>query len=178
MKWFLVMLIIVLQSCSNLPVAIRKPPALDIGYSEAVSALAKHQGKPVRWGGTIIDVENEETLTRMQILYYPLGSNGRPIVDRPTEGRFVMESSKFLDPAIYRKDSEITVAGTLGGEIVRKVGKKTLKLPVVAAETLHLWPKRYKNECQDYYYYPYYYGIYPYGLYRYYRYPYLYYPCY
>ncbi|MGR9114452.1 MAG: Slp family lipoprotein [Gammaproteobacteria bacterium] len=176
MKWFLVVL--ALQGCSNLPVAIKNPPELDINYKDAIARLTKYQGMQVRWGGTIIDVENEETFTRIQILYYPLNGNGRPKLSQQTEGRFVLESPKFLDPAIYRKDSEITVAGRLKGEIIRKVGKKTLKLPVISAETLHLWPERYKDECRGYYYSPYYYGIYPYGFYGYYRYPHLYYPCY
>jgi len=167
---------LVIQGCSNLPVAIKNAPALDIKYNEAAGNPSKHQGMPVRWGGTIIEVENEETLTRIQILYYPLDSNGRPKIKQSPEGRFIAESPKFLDPAIYRKDSELTVAGTLSAETVRKVGNKTLKLPVVSAETLHIWPERYTNNCRDYGYFPYYYGIYPYGLYGYYRYPY--YPCY
>ena len=176
MKWFLMILSIVIQGCSNLPVAIKNPPAVDLKYNEVIGNPSKHQGMPVRWGGTIIDVENEETLTRLQVLYYPLDSDGQPKLNKASEGRFVLESPKFLDPAVYRKSSEITVAGTLIGETPRKVGNKTLKLPLISAQTLHLWPESYKNECRYYGYYPYYYGIYPFGFDGYYFYPHMYYP--
>ena len=44
---------------------------------------------------------------------YPLNYYGRPQLNKPSEGRFVIKSTEFLDPAVYAKDKEITVAGTL-----------------------------------------------------------------
>ena len=179
MKWFLVILSIVIQGCSNLPVEIKEPPARNLKYNEVIENISKYQGMPLRWGGSIIEVENEEKLTRIQVLYHPLDSDGRPELSQSAEGRFMLESTKFLDPAIYRRDAEITVAGTLIGETIQKVGKKELKIPVISAEVLHLWPDRYNRAYRDYGYPPfYYYGTYPYGFYGYYRSPYLYFPWY
>ena len=179
MKWFIVVLIsMVAQGCSNLPALIKNPPSVDLKYNEIIGNISKYRGVPLRWGGTVIEVENEEDLTRIQLLYYPLDSSGRPKLKKTTAGRFILETPKFLDPAVYRKDAEVTVAGTLESEAIRKIGNKTLKLPVISAQTLHLWPERYKNDCRGYNFSPYYYGIYPYGFYGYYRYPFLYSPCY
>jgi outer membrane lipoprotein len=109
----------------------------------------------------------------VQVLYYPLNYYGRPDLTKLNEGRFVIKSPEFLDPAIYTKKKEITVAGKLNGEIERTVGKKTIRVPLISSTVTHLWPEIDRN----YYYgyggyggfgYPYYYG-YPYywgGYYR------------
>ncbi|PKM12861.1 MAG: hypothetical protein CVV13_03905 [Gammaproteobacteria bacterium HGW-Gammaproteobacteria-3] len=177
MKTLLIALLItqslVIQGCANhLPTAIQNAPTPDLTYHQVISGdPAKQRGLLLRWGGTVIDVENLETLTRIQVLYYPLDSNGRPQITRPAEGRFILESPLFLDPAIYYKDAEITVVGLLNAETVLKVGDKTLKLPLISAKTLYLWPERDNNGYRGYYPYPYY-RPYPYGFYSPYYYPY------
>ena len=157
MKKYLLSACLLLTACSNLPPAIQDPPAYDLSYQEAVSNIAKYNNAPVRWGGTIVEVENEPSFSAIQILLYPLGSYGRPDLDEPNQGRFVMKSAEFLDPAVYKKDTSITVAGALTGDTERTIGNKTLRLPLVAARHIHLW--------QEVDYYPYYggYGGYGYG---------------
>lgn len=179
MKWLLIVLsAVAIQGCSNLPVAIKNPPDPDLQYQEVAGNVSQFQGKAVRWGGTIIHVENEEKSSMIQILNYPLNSQGRPELDQRATGRFLLFTTKFLDPAIYAKNDELTVAGTVDGESTRKVGHKELTLPVVKSETLFLWPKRSNRYC-NYGFNPYYYyGLYPYGFYGYYGYPSFYYPCY
>ncbi len=168
--------LLLLSACSNLPTAIENPPLYDISYSEATRNIAHFKNAPVRWGGVIIDVENEQNFSLVQVLYYPLGSYGRPKLDKPNEGRFLFKSNDFLDPAVYKKDTEITVAGTLNGDIERKVGNKTLRLPLILSTVIHLWPAYVYAPGGYYggyggfgYSYPYYLG-YPY--YGYYGYPY------
>jgi outer membrane lipoprotein len=162
-----------LSACSNLPPAIEDPPLYDISYSEATRNIGHFKDAPVRWGGVVIDVENEQNFSLVQVLYYPLNSYGRPVTDKANEGRFAIKSSEFLDPAVYAKDTEITVAGTLKGDIERKVGNKTLRLPLISSTVLHLWPAYTYNNNYGYggygyggfgYGYPYYgyYGYYPY----------------
>jgi len=129
-----------LSACSNLPPAIEDPPLYDISYSQATQNIARFKDAPVRWGGVVIDVENEQNFSLVQILYYPLNSYGRPRLDKPNEGRFLIKSPQFLDPAVYTKDSEITVAGILKGDVERKVGNKTLRLPLISSTVIYLWP--------------------------------------
>jgi outer membrane lipoprotein len=157
MKKCLLIACLLLSACSNLPPAIEDPPAFDLSYQEALINISRYKNAPVRWGGTIVEVENEPSFSAIQVLLYPLGSFGRPDTDEPHQGRFVLKSTEFLDPAVYTKDTAITVAGTLEGDTERTIGKKVLRLPLVAAKQIHLW--------QEIDYYPYYggYGGYGYG---------------
>lgn len=160
------LLLFVLNACSTLPPAIEDPPAVDVSYPQAYADSRRYQGAKVRWGGVIIDVQNEKTYSRVQVMAYPLNYYGRPNREKPHQGRFYIDSRDFLDPAIYAKDREITAAGTLQGEQTLQVGNMPLRLPIVAATTLHLWP--------EYQPIPYYNGgFYPFsGYYGYYGYPY------
>ena len=156
MKYCLLIAYLILAACANLPPAIEDPPAFDLQYTEAVSNIRKYKNAPIRWGGTIVEIENEATFSALQILVYPLGSYGRPDLDEAQQGRFVMKSPEFLDPAVYTKNTAITVAGVLEGDTERKIGNKTLRLPMVSARHVHLWPEQN-------YYSPYYGGYGGYG---------------
>ncbi len=157
MNRFLFLIILtLLTGCSNLSPAIRNAPKMDLRPQQVMQKPGHYKGSPVRWGGKIVSVENENDASRIQILAYPLNFYGRPQVDAKHRGRFVIESAKFLDPAVYEKDSEITVAGIFNGEVERKVGKKTLKLPLLTLTNAHLWPeRRYCHHFDDYDYYRY-----------------------
>jgi outer membrane lipoprotein len=157
--------ILVLSACSNLPPAIEDPPLYDLSYSEATQNITHYKDAPVRWGGVVIDVENEQNFSLVQILYYPLNYYGRPQLDKTNKGRFLIKSAEFLDPAVYKKDTEITVAGILKGDIERLVGNKTLRVPLISPTVIHLWPAYVPGNYYGYggfgYGYPYY-GYYPY----------------
>jgi outer membrane lipoprotein len=166
MKWYLLLICLLLNACSTLPVAIKNPPLHDISYVEVTQKTANYKDAPVRWGGIIVDVENEQNFSLVQVLYYPLDSEGEPETDRQNAGRFVFKSSEFLDPAVYTKNAKITVAGTLTGDIERTIGKKVMRLPLISASTIYLWPvyeydSRYDGFGYGYGYNPYY-GGYPY----------------
>ncbi len=164
MKRYLLIICLLLNACSNLPTAIKNPPQYDISYTQAVGNIGNYKNAPVRWGGVIIDVENEQNFSLVQVLYYPLSSSGEPQADKSNEGRFVIKSSEFLDPAVYSKNTKITVAGMLIGDIERMVGKKTLRVPMVSATTIYLWPTYEYSNYYDGFGYGYnpYYGGYPY----------------
>lgn len=175
MKRHLLPIFLLLSACSNLPPAIEHAPPYDLGYNEAIQNIAKYKDAPVRWGGIIIDVENEQTKTLVQILYYPLDSYGRPMTDEQNGGRFLIERPEFLDPAVYTRNTEITVAGTIKGDAERAIGKKVMRLPLISATTLYVWPTYERSSYYDGYgygfgYNPYYGGYgYPYywgGYYR------------
>ena len=132
--------ILLLNACSNLPTAITEPPLYDLSYQQAIQHSAQFKNAPVRWGGVIIHVQNEQNYSVVQVLSYPLNNYGRPQLDQGYEGRFLVKSAEFLDPAIYSKDTEITVAGVLTGDIEQSVGNKKLRLPLLSASLIHIWP--------------------------------------
>lgn len=143
-----------LSACAGLPPAVEHAPAVQIGYEQANSDITQYQGTPVRWGGVIIDVENEENASLVQVVFYPLDFSGRPQLHKTGEGRFVVKSAEFLDPAVYAKDKEITVAGVISGKIELTVGKRTIHVPLISATAIHLWPPQSYDAR--------YYGPYPY----------------
>ncbi|MBA4142349.1 MAG: Slp family lipoprotein [Nitrosospira sp.] len=155
MRLYLLLACMFLSACAGLPSAVREVPVADVSYTQASRNLDSYRDTSVRWGGVVIEVENEEDFTLVQVLSYPLNYYGRPQLNKTSEGRFVIRSSEFLDPAVYAKDKEITVAGVLKGDIQRTIGKKTVLLPLLSSTAIYLWPV-YQND-------PYGYGYRGYG---------------
>ena len=146
MKPYLLILCLLLGACTGLPKAMKDAQVVDVTHAQAIQSIDAHKDASVRWGGVIIDVENDKNFTLIQILIYPLSYLGRPHTARPNGGRFVIRSKEFLDPLVYAKEKEITVVGTLSGYIVRKVGKKIILVPLVQSTAIHLWPNDYHND--------------------------------
>lgn len=171
-KQVIVILSVFLSACSSLPVAIKTPPEQDVQLKQVASHVTEYIGKRVRWGGQVVDVDNNDTHSTLHIVQFPLNSFGRPIVTKSSQGRFLGQSSQFFDPTVYKKGTLITVAGSIDSEAVRKVDEKSLTLPVITITESHIWSNRQRY---DNYYgeiaYPYYFR---YGYYRSYYYPYRY----
>jgi outer membrane lipoprotein len=156
-------LLFILSACSNMPTVIRDFTAVDIPYQLANQNVDSYLDTPVRWGGTVIEVENETDSSSVQILYYPLDRNGFPQTSYNGEGRFVVRTRNFLDPAILIKNSKVTVTGTLTGGIERTVGSKLIRVPLITSQAIYLWPKGYGiNQAYGLGRYPYSYHPYPY----------------
>jgi outer membrane lipoprotein len=166
MKIYLYLSCLLLGACTSMPKAIQNMDVMDITYSQASQNIESHRNVPVRWGGIIIDVENEEDFSLVQVLFYPLNYSGRPQLNDPHGGRFVIKSTEFLDPVVYAKDKEISVVGTLDGDIQRTVGKKVIRVPLIQSMAVHLWPKRQNNYYGYGGYGPYHYGYYSYPFIR------------
>ena len=166
MKICLSLFCLLLGACTNMPKTIQNMNVVDITYSQASQNIESHRNVPVRWGGIIIDVENEEDFSLIQVLSYPLNFSGRPQLDDSHGGRFVIKSAEFLDPMVYAKDNQISVVGTLDGDIQRTVGKKIIQVPLIQSMGIHLWPKRQNNHYgfgpHHYYSYPFFRGGYYY----------------
>ncbi len=166
MKIYFLFPLLLLSACAGLPPSIANAPATEVSYQQVSLDANSFKDVPVRWGGVIIDVDNEEHDSMLQIVSYPLDYTGRPQVNRTGEGRFVVKSSEFLDPAVYAKDKEITIAGVITGDTELTVGKRIIRVPLLNATAIYLWPKLTNYNYYSPYYgpYPYYPGYYP--LYR------------
>ena len=127
----------------------------------------------MRWGGRIIDVENKTDKTNIQILIYPLNFFGRPQLNQTPLGRFVTVSKQFLDPAVYTKDTAITVSGSLQGTVEKMIGEKKITMPLVATDVYHVWRQYHYRPYNYFPHYGYRHRFYPYyscrGRYRYYN---------
>ncbi|MBD3314347.1 MAG: hypothetical protein GF344_01055, partial [Chitinivibrionales bacterium] len=103
-----------------------------------------------------------------------------PTSARYTEGRFLAQTTRFLDPELYNKGIVITVAGTVTGAKTLPLGETTYRYPVITIRELEVWTGDLYRDGDYYYrrpqwwgpyYGPYYHYPYPYRHYRYHQTP-------
>lgn len=157
---------------SDIPQPIRVAPPNNPTITAVLGDVKAYVGAPVRWGGSIASVENKAHDTWVVIVARPLDSDGEPIDNDRTLGRFIARVDGFLDPDIYSKDREVTVYGTVESRVTQMIGKHPYTYPLIKASTLYLW--RDYPEAVPYYPYPYPYWYYDPYFYPFYRYPYWY----
>lgn len=129
-----------------------------------------YKGQKVILGGYILESENKPDGSLLTVLQAPLDYRNEPRSQDLSEGRFLVQTEKFLDPEVYSKDRKLTVGGKMLGVRSLPLGNRSYTYPVIEAEELYLWPKELRYIRPDY---PYYY-YWPYPWYCYPRYPY---PC-
>ena len=100
-----------------------------------------HTGRTVLFGGDVIETQNLSDKTLVVVLQRPLGSRGEPSGGDVSEGRFIIQTSGFLDPDIYSHGRKLTVAGTVVGKEVRPLGEITYTYPIIERRELYLWPE-------------------------------------
>jgi outer membrane lipoprotein len=153
---------------------VRRDTDLALPFKEVLQAPSVFKGRKVIWGGEIIEALNKkEGDTQVVVLQTPLTGRGEPKEAKKSEGRFIFQASTYLDPQVYKKGRQVTVAGEIIGEETRPVGEMNYRYPVIKSREIYLW-----EDYSDYppyfpysYYYPYYYGKYQGGYYKGYGYP-------
>lgn len=136
---------------------IARPPAVDLGVPEAREDIGAHTGEAIRWGGTIIAVDNDAEESRLEIIARPLRRDGRPLDADTSPGRFIVVIDGFLDPAIFIEGRDITIYGMIEGERTGRIGERDYVYPVIRAIEYQLWraidPRDYPVGYRSYYYY-------------------------
>ncbi|VAW95658.1 hypothetical protein MNBD_GAMMA21-1510 [hydrothermal vent metagenome] len=143
-----------------LPVAEPNPPVAAVQQD-----INAHKDIAITWGGVILETNNADEQSKVLIISKRLESSTRPIEGDQTLGRFIAIIDGFLDPAIYSKDREMSVYGTIIGQEIRKVDDYEYTYPVVQVSEHKLWEVRveyYNNGYYDNYWYGPYYRPYPY----------------
>jgi outer membrane lipoprotein len=150
-SFVLILLSGLMAACASpIPHEIRTPLSDAPSLGEARTDTQAGIGRRVRWGGTIVEVENMEKDTWIQVVSRPLDRDGAPQATDSSEGRFFARIDGFLDPAIYAADRDITVTGVLEQGLSRKVGEYPYLLPVVHAPHYYLWPRKAAYRRPDY----------------------------
>jgi outer membrane lipoprotein len=126
------------------------------GIEEVLIRPDRYRGTTVLWAGIIINTENFDDHTVIEVLQKPADYQGRPKDVDISKGRFLARTENFLDPAIYSIGREITVAGKVQGIETAPVGEYNYTYPVISITELHLWPV-VTEPIYNYYYYPSYY---------------------
>jgi outer membrane lipoprotein len=156
------LMILLLSGCGPvISEQIRRNTDPGLTFKEVLQNPAMFKGKNVIWGGEIIETLNrKEGDTQVIVLQTPLTGRGEPAEAKNSEGRFIFQSSVYLDPQVYKKGRRVTVAGEIIGEEIKPVGEMNYRYPVMKSREIYLW-----EDYADYppyfpytYYYPYYYG--------------------
>lgn len=136
--------VMLVSACSTAPTVFNTPieGAPDIARVMLASD-ENYAGQRVRWGGEIIAIRNQPEETWIEVLQRPLMSSGRP-QDKPSEGRFFIKLSGFVEPVDYSEGKSITAVGELSGFITQKVGEFDYRYPVIDVEKSNhmLWQAR------------------------------------
>jgi outer membrane lipoprotein len=91
-------------------------------------------------GGRVLKTEAHESSSEIVVLQLPLDSSKKPKDGDESEGRFLIRSEKFLDPAIYQQWRLLTVVGKVSGKEVRSVGDFDYVYPVLEPIEIKPWP--------------------------------------
>ncbi len=157
-------------SCSVISQQIRTDAIPPIDFKILVQEPDKYLGDTVILGGYILETNNLADQTIIKVLQAPLGVGEEPKSRDYSEGRFIISQKGFLDPEIYSKDRQITVAGTVVGSVVEKINDFSQPYLKIQSREIYLWPEDqayYPDPYYDPWFYPY-----PYYWHRYRHYPY------
>lgn len=153
--------LVLLGGCASYPEPVRVADEASLVSFQATVKAGLTQG-PARWSGVIAKVQNNSQNTRLEIVYFPSGTHGRPLTDKDTEGRFVAYAKGFLDPVVYQPGKQVTVLGQLSPFEAGKVDQFQYSYPVIQAESVYLWPKQKETTRVDIEPWPLWRGPYPY----------------
>ncbi len=122
------------------PEALRQPEP-----TVSFEALRKNpeafEGRTVILGGDIIKTENMEAQTSIEILQKPLDRFEAPLITDRTAGRFMAKCDVYLDPAIYDRGRQVTIAGKVLGGFAGQVGEADYLYPTISCIEMRLWPQ-------------------------------------
>jgi len=108
-------------------------------FPELQGAPDQHRGQVAMLGGRIVETTPSSTGTEIVVLQLPLAARDKPALDQASQGRFLISSPEFLDPAAYRKLTLITVVGEVTGHVERPVGDYPYTLPVLRPIEIKQW---------------------------------------
>jgi len=124
-----------------------------------------YQSKLFILGGVIVDTRVTDKGSQIEVLSIPVNAQGYLRDLDQYGGRFLAlypRTSGMLDPIIYKKGREVTLAGVFMENRQGKIDEMEYTYPVFEIKQIYLW-----EEQRDYYMmqaYPYYYN-YPYPYY-------------
>lgn len=161
-----VVVAVLLSGCASVvPATIRTAAPGNVQVAEVRAQPAQYKDAMIRWGGSIVSTRNERDHTVLEIVARDLDSDGRPLAEDRSLGRFLLKTQGFLDPAVYKPERDVTVRGRVEGVVEQSIGEYRYTYPVVRADDIYLWkPRPPAAPHYPYYYDPFWYDPwYPWG---------------
>jgi outer membrane lipoprotein len=162
-RWLLLALLVI-GGATGCATAFPKEVTQTADRSITLAALradpVAYVGKRVILGGEILATRTKPGETEIEILGRKLRSDDTPDRTDRSDGRLLVKSAQFMDPAVFAQGRRVTVLGSVRSAEQRTVGDAPYIFPVLDLERIRLWPD---VRVADYYY-PYGpYGPYPWG---------------
>src|SRR6187431_3839940 len=112
-QWFFWGLVAFLSTaCSHtLSPGVRQQIDTSLSLAQLRAAPEAYKDRVVMLGGELLSTRNLAEGTLLEILQKPLDSTDRPLDSDHTEGRFMALCEGYLDPAVYSKGRQTTLAG-------------------------------------------------------------------
>ena len=120
----------------------REQVRVPITFRTLLQEPEAHVGQKIILGGYILETVNQPESSVLTILQAPLDNQNKPKSQDLSEGRFLVQTEKFLDPEIYNKNRKITVGGNVLGGRSQPLGDRSYRYPVIGAEEIHLWERQ------------------------------------
>lgn len=164
----LIIITVFISSCAHvISRQSREKARTDVSFSFLQKNIDKFIGSTFIFGGVIINIQNTDEGTIIEARHSPIDFQGAIIDPDVSEGRFMAMFNGYLDPLIYKKGREITIAGELIGSREKTIGEIQYSYPLFAIREIFLWKE--KKEFYAYppppYPYPYYWYRPPYWWY-------------
>ncbi|HEV8458005.1 MAG TPA: Slp family lipoprotein, partial [Methylomirabilota bacterium] len=100
-------------------------------------------GQRMILGGEVLATRPRVGETEIEVLSRILRGDNSPERSDQSEGRFLVKTTQFLDPAVYAPGRRLTVIGMVTGEEERMIGELPYRYPMISAERIQLWPRDY-----------------------------------
>jgi len=132
---------LILGCAAGISKQVRSQVTYNGSFAGLQGATDEHIGEIVILGGKVIEAKGYPTFSEITVLQLPLGKKDRPQDGDRSDGRYLVRSEQFLDPAIYQQGSLLTVVGRLSTSEVRSIGGFQYVYPLVETIEIKLWPK-------------------------------------
>lgn len=130
---------LMLSGCVTVPEAIKgSSPTPQDDLVRVMNAPQLYVGQEARFGGKVVEIQNQQGKTRLEIATVPLDSGARPILGEPSRGRIYANVNGFLDPVDFRGQL-VTVVGPITGTVEGKVGSTPYKFMTMDVTGYKRW---------------------------------------
>ncbi|RJQ73019.1 MAG: hypothetical protein C4519_18270 [Desulfobacteraceae bacterium] len=135
-------LLIGLNACGQgISKQIRSQVTFSGPFRQLQEGPERYVGEMAILGGKIIEVRPLDNGTELMVLQLELDGSDRPQDNDQSQGRFLVHSDQFLDPAIYAAGTLITAVGRVKGSEQRYIGQMAYRYPTLAMEEIKKWPQ-------------------------------------
>ncbi len=131
--------LLLLASCSVISRELGKEATPFPSFKTLIEEVDDYKGRTVILGGILLTTRNLVDETLLAVLQTPLEMGEKPAPRDRSEGRFILSHPGFLDPAIFEKDREITVAGVVEGVHIERIDEIPYTYLKLKSLEIHLW---------------------------------------